>query len=141
MKTGDPKRIDVVAGLICRDGRLLACQRLETAAFPLKWEFPGGKRENSESHSEALRRELKEELGIEACEVSQIYQTEHLYAGGLMVCLRFFKVPKYEGDIVNFVFHQIRWVRPSELAGMDFLDGDRPLVAKLIECGGNDFLW
>jgi hypothetical protein len=32
-------------------------------------------------------------------------------------------------------------VQLSELAGMDFLDGDRPLVAKLIECGGNDFLW
>jgi hypothetical protein len=39
------------------------------------------------------------------------------------------------------VFHQIRWVRPSELAGMDFLDGDLPLVAKLIESGGNEFLW
>jgi mutator protein MutT len=135
------KRIDVVAALICRDGRLLTCQRHETAAFPFKWEFPGGKLENAESHTEALRRELKEELGIEVREVSQVYQSEHIYPEGLRVCLRFFKVPKYEGEIVNFVFHQIRWVQPSELAGMDFLDGDRPLVAKLIESGGNDFLW
>jgi 8-oxo-dGTP diphosphatase len=135
------KRIDVVAALICRDGRLLACQRHETAAFPLKWEFPGGKLENAESPSEALQRELKEELGIEVREVSQVYQSEHVYREGLRVCLRFFKVPKYDGEIKNFVFHQIRWVQLSELAGMDFLDGDRPLVAKLIECGGNDFLW
>jgi 8-oxo-dGTP diphosphatase len=141
MNTGNLRRVDVVAALICSDGCLLACQRRETAVFPLKWEFPGGKVENSESHSEALRRELKEELGIEAREVSRVYQSEHVYPDGLSVCLRFFKVLKYEGEIVNFVFHQIRWVQPSELAGMDFLDGDRPLVAKLIESGGNDFLW
>ena len=140
MEITHPKRIDVVAGLICRDGRLLACQRHENAAFPLKWEFPGGKREAAESHSEALRRELKEELGIEAREVSQVYQNEHVYTGGLRVCLRFFKVAKYEGQITNCVFQQIRWVQPSELADMDFLDGDRSLVAKLIESGGNDVL-
>ncbi len=141
MKTSSLKRIDVVAGLICRDGRLLACQRHENSVFPLKWEFPGGKRQNAESHSEALRRELKEELGIEASEFSQVYQSEHVYADGLWVCLCFFKVPKYEGQITNLVFQQIRWVQPADLAGLDFLDGDRPLVAKLIESGGNDFLW
>jgi 8-oxo-dGTP diphosphatase len=140
MKTSSLKRIDVVAGLICRDGRLLACQRHENAAFPLKWEFPGGKLEAAESHSDALRRELKEELGIEAREFSQVYQNEHVYADGLRVCLRFFKVAKYEGQITNYVFHQIRWVRPAELAAMDFLDGDRSLVAKLVEPGGDEFL-
>jgi 8-oxo-dGTP diphosphatase len=141
METSSLKRIDVVAGLICRDGRLLACQRHENGAFPLKWEFPGGKLENAESHSEALRRELKEELGIDAREFNQVYQSEHVYGDGLWVRLRFFKVPKYEGQITNFVFQQIRWVQPSDLAGLDFLDGDGPLVAKLIESGGNDFLW
>ncbi len=141
METSSLKRIDVVAGLICRDGRLLACQRHENSAFPLKWEFPGGKLENAESHSEALRRELKEELGIDAREFRQVFQNEHVYADGFKVCLRFFKVLRYEGQITNFVFQQIRWVQPSEVAGMDFLDGDRPLIAKLIESGANDFLW
>jgi 8-oxo-dGTP diphosphatase len=141
METSSLKRVDIVAGLICQGRHLLACQRRANAAFPLKWEFPGGKIENAESHSEALRRELKEELGIDAREFSQVYQNEHVYTDQLRVCLRFFKVSKYDGQITNFVFQQIRWVQPSELAGMDFLDGDRPLIAKLIQCGGNDFLW
>jgi mutator protein MutT len=139
MKTSSPKEIDVVAALICRDGHLLACQRHESAAFPLKWEFPGGKLEAAESDSEALRRELKEELGIDAREFSQVYQNEHVYADGLRVCLRFFKVAKYEGQITNHVFQQVRWVQPAELANMDFLDGDRLLVAKLV-ASGNEFL-
>ena len=141
MKTSRLNRIDVVAGLICRDGRLLACQRRENGAFPLKWEFPGGKLEKAESYSEALGRELKEELGIELREFSQVYQNEHVYPDGLSVCLRFYRISKYEGEIVNFVFQRIRWVQPSELAGLDFLDGDRPLVAELVESGGIGFLW
>jgi 8-oxo-dGTP diphosphatase len=139
METSSLKRIHVVAGLICRDGHLLACQRCASAQFPLKWEFPGGKLEPAESPSEALRRELKEELGIEAREFSQVYQNEHLYTDGLRVCLHFFKVAKYDGQIKNHVFQQIRWVQPAELAALDFLDGDRPLIAKLIE-SGSEFL-
>ena len=59
MVSNSSKQIEVVAGLIFRDGRVLACQRREDAAFPLKWEFPGGKIESGENAAEALRRELK----------------------------------------------------------------------------------
>ena len=42
--------IEVVAGIISQGERLLVCQRREDGAFPLKWEFPGGKVEIGESH-------------------------------------------------------------------------------------------
>ena len=58
--------ITVVAGLIQQGGRLLVCQRRRDGAFALKWEFPGGKVEPGETHEHGLRRELREELGIEA---------------------------------------------------------------------------
>ena len=58
--------ITVVAGLIQQGGRLLVCQRRRDGAFALKWEFPGGKVEPGETYEKGLRRELHEELGIDA---------------------------------------------------------------------------
>lgn len=59
--------VEVVAGLIVRNGRgrMLLAQRPESKDFPFTWECPGGKVDGNESHHEALRRELREELGIE----------------------------------------------------------------------------
>lgn len=56
--------IEVVSAVIVRNGRLLLTQRRHDKDFPFTWESPGGKVEGNESHHDALRRELKEELGI-----------------------------------------------------------------------------
>ena len=140
MSTNSFKRIDVVAGLICRDGRVLACQRRDGSVFPLKWEFPGGKVKKNESDSEALCRELKEELGIDVLESIQVYQNEHSYADGPTVHLRFFKILKYQGEPKNLVFQQIAWVELPQLVGLDFLEGDKPLIDKLAKSGGAEIL-
>ena len=66
--------LTVVAGLIYKDGRLLVCQRRPGGAFPLKWEFPGGKVEKGESDIDALRRELREELAVEVREATVVCQ-------------------------------------------------------------------
>ena len=58
------KTIDVVAALIFQEGRLLVCQRSADSAFPLKWEFPGGKVEPGERGKEALRRELRDRKSV-----------------------------------------------------------------------------
>ena len=81
MTTWDYKRekeIAVVAGLIFDQDRLLVCQRNAEGPFALKWEFPGGKLEHGEGDEAALRRELKEELDIEAGGLSLIFQHQHL---------------------------------------------------------------
>lgn len=57
--------IEVVAGILVRQGRILMQQRPITKDYALAWEIPGGKVEGNESHHDALRRELKEELCIE----------------------------------------------------------------------------
>ena len=126
------KDVEVVAGLIFdRDG-LLVCQRKADGPFALKWEFPGGKLERGESYEVALRRELKEELGIEAGALSQIFQYQHFYPNVGWINLRFFRVKNYSGELKNLVFQQIRWVSIAELPRIDFLDGDLPLVQKLV---------
>ena len=81
--------IEVVAGLIVQEGLLLVCQRKENATFPFKWEFPGGKVESDEGHEDALRRELMEELGIRADNLSEIFRHTHKYSDEFMVNLRF----------------------------------------------------
>ena len=125
------KRIKVVAGLIFRDGRLLACQRRESAAFPLKWEFPGGKVEDGESDGAALRRELQEELGIVVRDLEQVFHYEHVYPDGPEVSLRFFRILAHDGDMENRVFQRIKWVELAKLDALDFLEGDRPLIRML----------
>ena len=83
----------VVAALIVNDGRILACQRTRHQPMPLKWEFPGGKIEDGEQPREALRRELEEELGIEATIGDEVVRIHHEYPGGGSIDLRFFEVP------------------------------------------------
>jgi 8-oxo-dGTP diphosphatase len=136
MTSLDLKNIEVVAGLIFDQDRLLVCQRNSRGSFALKWEFPGGKVEPGEGHEDALRRELKEELGIEAHRLTEIFRHEHLYTKVARVKLRFFRVEDYSGEIKNLVFHQIKWVPIKEILQMDFLDGDLPMVRKLVSSYG-----
>ena len=126
------ERLVVVAALIESDGRILACQRRRNDAFGLKWEFPGGKVKLDETPAEALARELKEELGVEAIIGEEIYRTRHRYAElAREIELIFFTARARENEMRNLAFEQMRWVRPGELAGLDFLPADREFIAML----------
>ena len=121
----------VVAGLIVRDGKLLICQRTKHQAMPLKWEFPGGKIEDGEQPIDALRRELEEELGIEARIEDELVRVRHTYRNGGSVELRFFLVREFAGEVENRIFKDVRWVAPAELPAYDFLEADIGLVKDL----------
>lgn len=66
------QRIDVVAAVIIRDGRILLTQRSPKGSYPWLFESPGGKVDQGETHSQALVRELREELAIEATVLGSI---------------------------------------------------------------------
>jgi len=121
----------VVAALIFEGDKILACQRTRHQVMPLKWEFPGGKIEDGEQPRAALRRELEEELGIEAVIGDEVSRFVHEYPGGGSVELRFFDVPSYKGEIENRIFRDVRWVERSELTKLDFLEADLTLVKDL----------
>ena len=123
----------VVAGLILKDSKILVCQRTRHQTMPLKWEFPGGKIEEGEQPRDALRRELEEELGIEATIGEEVSRIRHEYPNGAAVELRFFVVREYGGELENRIFREIRWAIPKELASFDFLEADLPLVRDLAE--------
>jgi 8-oxo-dGTP diphosphatase len=121
----------VVAALIVQDGRILICQRTRHQTMPMKWEFPGGKVEVGERPRDALRRELEEELGIEAVIGEELTCIRHRYSGGRAVELRFYVVRQYRGELQNRIFREVQWTKPSELPGFDFLEADLKLVSDL----------
>jgi 8-oxo-dGTP diphosphatase len=127
----------VVAGLMVRGDEILICQRTRHQSMPLKWEFPGGKIEPGEQPRDALRRELEEELGVNAAIGDEVSRIVHTYPDGGSVELRFFVVPSFEGELENRIFNDVRWEHRSKLPEYDFLAADAPLVIDL--AGGKLF--
>src|SRR5680860_901004 len=68
----NPMSIRVLASVICRDNRLLVCQRPPEKRHAGLWEFPGGKVEEGETNLEAARRELLEELAVNVTGVGPV---------------------------------------------------------------------
>lgn len=118
----------VAAALIVRNRKILICQRTRHQPMPLKWEFPGGKIEHGEHPTVALRRELDEELGIQARIGDEVARIQHQYARGGAVELRFFVVREFEGEPENRIFRDIQWVARTRLPEFDFLEADLELV-------------
>ena len=121
----------VVAAILFRAGKVLACRRRPDQEHPGKWEFPGGKLEPGEGSQQALVRELREELGIEACIEAEITRYEFAYPGRRPIRLIFHRVTEFEGDPDFSQFADARWVEPTGLAALDFLEGDEEFVRRL----------
>ena len=121
-----------VAAGILRDaeGRILITERLCDGPFNGLWEFPGGKISDEESSSEALRRELAEELGIEVT-ASQPYLNLHHEYPDRTVDLEFFLVTEWNGEPKGLESQGLRWLLPSEIDPAALLPADAPVVQAL----------
>jgi 8-oxo-dGTP diphosphatase len=126
----DPIR--VVAGVLVRDGKALVCKRSAVKPHAGRWEFPGGKVEPGETLAEALRRELREELGILAEVGKELWRTRYGYPGRPSVEIHFLAVVAFDGDLCgDDHFAEVRWQALERLADLDFLEADHELVAHL----------
>jgi mutator protein MutT len=128
--TGGGRPIEVAAGLVFRDGKLLITQRLPEAHLGGLWEFPGGKREPGESFEQCLQRELVEELGIEAQVYELAEELTHHYPER-SVHLKFFRCRWLRHEPRAILCHDLAWIGPSQLADYPFPDADARLLAKL----------
>ena len=124
--------IVVVAAVIERDGRFLVTLRPEGTHLAHHWEFPGGKCDPHETHAEALRRELHEELDVLA-EVGEIvHAVTHRYPDRT-VELHFYRC-SYAGMAKPMIGQQIAWIPRERLAALPFPEADADLIALL--CSG-----
>ncbi|MDA8389843.1 MAG: Nudix family hydrolase [Gammaproteobacteria bacterium] len=120
----------VVAALVCdKQGHYLVSQRPHGKAGAGLWEFPGGKVEPGEEEQDALVRELREELGIEATAVEPLPHWRARDPAGIHLSL--WVVAAFDGVPEAREGQRIRWCTAFELARMDFLPADVPLVARL----------
>ena len=128
-----PRMRAVVAALILRGNEVFICQRKAGTAMGLQWEFPGGKIEPGETPEEALRRELEEELGIQARIGPFIADVQHNYRNGGSIHLRFFAVHHFKGEFQNRVFEDMRWAELRDLPAYNFLAADRKFIRDLAQ--------
>ena len=123
------KRIEVVAAIIRKEGKIFATQR-GYGEWKDWWEFPGGKMEPGETSEEALKREIREELSTEICvdellctveyDYPKFHLTLHCYLCSLVT------------EALHLNEHEAaRWLANDELDSVKWLPADREVIEKI----------
>ncbi len=121
------KHIHVACAIIELGGKVLCTQRSASMSMPLKWEFPGGKIDAGESPEECLKRELHEELGIEASVGQALTPTTHAYPA-FTITLYPFICRIVSGEIVLHEHTAMVWLPADEMHALDWAEADWPVI-------------
>jgi mutator protein MutT len=125
--------IVVVAAIIEANNCFLLTRRQPGVHLEGLWEFPGGKIDEGESHEDALRRELHEELDVDVSVRELVFETAHEYPDRT-VALYFYRCGLL-GDPRPMLGQEMRWVPRGELASLGFPPADAQLITLLTESG------
>lgn len=135
--------IEVAAGILVRDGRILLQQRPASKDFAYRWECPGGKVEAHESHHSALARELKEELGLEVLKAPDPHVADFYIGGRAIWCgdvgseahgkvfILFYLVPAFMGEPTPREGQGWGWFTEKELRTLWVTPGNEAAVAAI----------
>ena len=126
------KPIEVAAGLVFRDGKLLITKRPEGSHLAGLWEFPGGKREANETIERCLHRELKEALGIEVALGQALESVTHKHSV-MTVQITFFLARLAKGEPRAIECAGLEWVTRENLAKFQFPPADQRLISRLVD--------
>jgi 8-oxo-dGTP diphosphatase len=124
--------IDVTCAIIIKENKIFVAQRSETMKLPLKWEFPGGKLEESENEIECIKREIKEEINIEIEVLKRLSNSIYDY-GTFKVSLIPFLANYISGDIVLAEHKDFKLLDKSELLNLDWAEADIPIVEEFLK--------
>lgn len=134
----DYEKLLVVAGIVVQDNRVLITKRSNRESSPYFWEFPGGKIERGETPIAALKRELREEVGIKT-ENHYVYEVLSVHQGARDLYLMFYICRLLPGfvptckDVLSWT-----WAASCELKNYRFLAANRPLIQRLERQGVPD---
>jgi 8-oxo-dGTP diphosphatase len=127
-----PPHVRVVAAVIERDGKYLITQRRSTAVLPGLWEFPGGKVEPGESDEHALRRELRERLGVDVEVKGRMAHRLHHY-DGYSVELNLYQTTILAGQEPQAMrVAEVRWVASNDFENYPFPAADQATMDLLL---------
>ena len=129
--SNESKRIEVVAAIIEKDGKILICRRAENKTRALKWEFPGGKIEPGETPEQAVLRECREELDVDLCVKGEFMRVLHSYPD-IEIQLTVFRTAIIGSDPRCIEHKEIRFVYPSELEDFELCPADITVAEKII---------
>ena len=128
MKQNNKKpHFHVTAGLIWQDGRLLITKRPEGSHLAGFWEFPGGKQESDETLKRCLRREIKEELGLDIRANELLLTVQHEYETKL-ITLHIFDCTSLKGTPQALERQDMKWVDPNDLQQYTFPPPDQKII-------------
>ncbi|TGB66979.1 MULTISPECIES: pyrimidine (deoxy)nucleoside triphosphate diphosphatase [unclassified Escherichia] len=119
--------IDVVAAIIERDGKILIAQRPAHSDQAGLWEFAGGKVEPGESQPQALIRELREELGIDAI-IGKYVASHQREVSGRIINLHAWHVPDFHRTLQAHEHQALVWCSPEEAMQYPLAPADIPLL-------------
>lgn len=127
--------IPVVAGFLKKDQKILVGQRPENHSLAGLWEFPGGKIEIGETPEQALKRELDEELGIEAQIGALKLACTHSY-GEVGIIILFFEVNFWKGEPKPKHHLMLEWIYPQELKLRPIPEANKKILNDLFKALG-----
>ena len=125
-----PAPVRVAAGLVFDSGRLLITQRPAEKHLGGLWEFPGGKLDSGESYPDCLRRELREELGIEVAVGPMLAAIEHAYPEKT-VRIHFFRCALTSGVPSAIECADLEWVTADQLDQFIFPPADAGILGEI----------
>jgi 8-oxo-dGTP diphosphatase len=122
----------VVAAVIAQNDRYLITQRRPTAVLPGLWEFPGGRVEEGETDAQALKREVRERVGVEVDVGACIGRRTHDY-DGYSVDLALYQAA-IQGEVEPRAVRvaDCRWVASSEFEKYRFPAADQATMDLLL---------
>lgn len=123
------KKIEVAAGIICKNNKILATQR-GYGEFKGGWEFPGGKLEPSEKATDALKRELQEELDMEVI-VGELLETVEYDYPQFHITMHCYLCQLAKEKFVLKEHEAARWLERRQLDEVDWLPADEEIIDKL----------
>ena len=121
--------IEVVAGILLSNNRVLIAKRKKGKHLAGYWEFPGGKVENSETTEKTLVREFSEEFDVVIRVNSEFHQNIHSYSD-TTILLKSYLAELIKGDFKLKDHDRIEWVKISDLKNYKVASADIPIVEK-----------
>lgn len=130
-----------IACIDYRNNKIFIAKRAQKGDMGGRWEFPGGKIEEGEDFTTAIKREMNEEFGVDVQVLEPI--TESTFYHKEKKCYLYVFFIKFEHDGIEKPFTltehtDYKWVDPDEIQNLDFVDSDLSVLPAVLESIKNE---